>query len=144
MQCDDIEVYLSGYIEQELPQQQDQKVRLHLQECERCQQLLGELRDLKRGTRELRFHEPSRKEWKQMEQKILQNISRGAGWLVLIVWSIVTAGYSLFQLATSPNEPIFEKILVFGLFLGLGLVFLSVLFERLRESRTDRYKGVQK
>ena len=44
----------------------------------------------------------------------------------------------------SPSEPLFEKILVFGLFLGIALLFLSVLSERIRESRTDRYKGVQK
>ena len=79
-----------------------------------------------------------------MEARVLERIGQGLGWSILVVWIAVTAVYTLYQYGTSPNEPLFEKILVFSLFLGFGLLFLSVLSQRLRERRTDRYKGVLK
>jgi len=79
-----------------------------------------------------------------MENQIFAQLTRGFGWVILIVWSIVTVGYSIFQYAMSPGEPLFEKILVFGFFLGVALLFLSVLSERLRDAKSDRYKGVMK
>lgn len=144
MQCQEIETLLSGYIDGELPLQQAQQVEAHLDSCERCRREVEEITSIKRATGELSYQEPSSLEWQLMEQLIFQRISRGLGWVILIVWSVVTLGYGLFQLAVSPHEPLFEKILVFGIFLGMALLFLSVLSERIRDSRTDRYKGVQK
>ncbi len=144
MQCDEIEIYLSGFVDEELPQQQQQGVVSHLESCPRCRQLVEDLRRIKRETQQLSYQPPSTNEWKRVERHIFQAASRGAGWLILIVWSIFTSGYALFHLATAPDEPLIEKIIVFSLFLGLGLLFLSVLTERMRDARTDRYKGVQK
>ncbi len=144
MQCDEIEVYLSGFVDDELPQQQRQGVLAHLETCERCGELVQELRRIKKETRQLSYQQPTQKEWKHVERHIFQTASRGLGWLILVVWVIFTSSYALFQYATAPQEPLIEKILVFSLFLGLGLLFLSVLSERMRDARTDRYKGVHK
>jgi predicted anti-sigma-YlaC factor YlaD len=144
MNCEEIEVSLSGYLDKELTQQESQRIELHLQSCPRCRKVLEELREAQRAAQTLKMAQPSHEEWKHMESHILEKSTRSAGWVILIVWSIMTAAYALFQYAMSPNEPMIQKILVFGLFLGIDLLFLSVLTERIRESRTDRYKGVQK
>ncbi len=144
MHCDRIEVLLSGFIDNELTQQERQAVENHLETCQKCREVVEELRRLQRETAKMVIQHPSGRDWEKVEKNLFQTASRSLGWIILVVWSIVTAGYALFQFATSPGEPIIEKILVFGLFLGLGLLFLSVLSERLRESRTDRYKGVLK
>ncbi|UCF36261.1 MAG: zf-HC2 domain-containing protein [Acidobacteriota bacterium] len=142
MKCEEIEIYLSGYLDRELTQQQVQFVELHLTDCAICSDVLDELKLAKEATRELEMQQPTLQEWNSMETTILEKGTRSIGWLVLIVWAVVTVGYGAFQFATSPTEPLFEKILVFGLFLGFGLIFLSVLFERLRERQHDRYRGV--
>ncbi len=143
MNCHEIEVSLSGYLDKELTQQESQRIELHLQTCSHCRTVLEELREAQRAAQTLELAQPSHEEWKHMESHILEKTTRNLGWLILIVWSVVTAAYAAFQFALSPNEPLLEKILVFGLFLGIALLFLSVLSERIRESRTDRYKGVQ-
>jgi len=142
MKCEQIEIYLSGYLDRELTQQQVQFVELHLADCATCTTLFEELKLAKEATLKLEMQEPTQQEWNAMESTILEKGTRSIGWLVLVVWAIVTVGYGAFHLATSPTEPLFEKLLVFGLFLGIGLVFLSVLFERLRERQHDRYRGV--
>ncbi len=79
-----------------------------------------------------------------MQSKPVQNLSRGFGWAVLCVWVASLTFYGLWEVATAPDEPLTDKLLVFGFFLGVALLFLSVLIERIREGRTDKYKGVHK
>jgi anti-sigma factor RsiW len=144
MKCEEIEVYLSGYLDGELTQQDRQPVENHLRGCKACKVLLEELRQAKMATQGLEVERLDEQEWKIMEARVLERIGQGLGWSILIVWLAVTSVYTLYQYGTSPNEPLLEKILVFGLFLGFGLLFFSVLSRRLRERQTDRYKGVLK
>jgi hypothetical protein len=65
------------------------------------------------------------------------------GWAILIAWLAGLVGYGTWQLVRSP-ENLGEKLLVFGLWLGFGLVFLSVLLDRLKVMKTDRYRRVEK
>jgi len=37
-----------------------------------------------------------------------------------------------------------EKLLIFGGLTAFGLLFLSVLIDRIKAARTDRYWGVEK
>jgi predicted anti-sigma-YlaC factor YlaD len=144
MKCEEIEVYLSGYLDGELTQMDQQPVENHLRSCPDCRSLLEKLRQAKMATQGMEIEQLSEKDWKIMEARVLERIGQRLGWSILIVWLVVTAVYTLYQYGMSPNEPLFEKILVFSLFLGFGLLFLSVLSQRLRERRTDRYKGVCK
>ena len=144
MKCEEIEIYLSGYLDGELTQQDRQPVENHLRACHDCRLLLQELKQAKMATQGLEIERLDEREWKIMEARVLERIGRGLGWSILIVWLAVTSAYSLYQYGTSPSEPLFEKILVFSLFLGFALLFFSVLSQRLREHRTDRYKGVLK
>ena len=143
MKCGDIEVYLSGYLDGELSEERRHQIDSHLLSCRSCQQVLEQLSTLRKETEAMNYLEPSGQEWRRMEKSIFASISRGLGWIVLAVWSVVTCFYGCYEYFSSPTEPLFQKILMFAFFLGLGLLFLSVLSERIRDSRTDRYKGIQ-
>lgn len=144
MTCEAIEVFLSGFLDEELTQQERQKVSLHLETCAQCQQMLALLQKARQAAQTMDIQSPTKEEWSLMQSRILENTSRGVGWIILVVWSVFTVGYGLFHYAVSPTEPLIEKILVFGVFLGFALLFLSVLMQRLREHKTDRYRGVLK
>lgn len=144
MRCEEIEVDLSGYLDGELTQQHRQLVQIHVEDCSRCREVFRQLQEVKTSTQSLKLDRPNEEELCKMQTHVIERIGRRLGWLMVVVWSAVTALYAFYQYAKAPNEPLFEKILVFGLFLGLALLFFSVLSERLRESRSDRYKGVEK
>ena len=144
MRCEDIEVSISGYLDGELTQQESQRIEIHLQNCPECSKTFENLEKAQQAAKQLLIEQPSKEEWSAMENQIFAKVTRGFGWSILIVWSVVTVVYAAFQYAIAPNEPFIEKILVFGFFLGVALLFLSVLYERLREAKTDRYKGVFK
>ena len=144
MKCGDIEVYLSGYLDEELSDDEKRQVESHLETCASCQEVLNQLRKIREETEAMNYVEPSHQEWRRIEKSIFGTISRGLGWIVLMVWAVVTSVYACLEYFSSPAEPLSQKILVFAFFLGFGLLFLSVLSERIRDSRTDRYKGVER
>lgn len=144
MKCEEIEVFLSGYLDGELTQQESQQVEVHLEDCLGCREIYRELREARQAAADLPIPQPSGKEWKLIEGRILEQATRSIGWVILVVWSTITVAYGIFQYAVSPEEALFEKILVFGFFLGFALLFFSILLQRIREGRADRYKGVLK
>ena len=140
----EIEVLLSGYLDGELTQQERQKVRVYLERDERYREIMAELERLKTETERLHYEEPSSGDWKTMEKSLVLDVSRGLGWIILSIWAVALTSYGLWELAAAPDEPLTGKLLVFVFFLGVALLFCSVLTQRMRESRTDKYKEVYK
>ena len=144
MPSEEMEVLLSGYLDNELTQQQRQRVENFLERDEAYRQSLKELEQVKQQAESLTYATPSSGEWSTLEKSILQNFSRRLGWMVLWVWATLVTLYAGYEYAMTPGEPLIQKLLVFGFFLGIGLLFVSVWSQRMQESRTDRYKGVWK
>ncbi len=142
MKCERIEVHLSGYLDNELTQQQQQGVEVHLRDCGRCREVLDQLKAAQKAARQIVVDELEDREWGRLEESIFERLGRSLGWGLLLFWIMASAAYGLWQLAVSPSETLASKIILFTLILGLGLLFMSALSQRLRESRRDRYKGV--
>ena len=67
----------------------------------------------------------------------------GLGWLLIVVWLAGVSAFGLWQFWTS-DEPILGKLMAVAVPSGMVLLFLSVLIDRIKAMRTDRYRGVQK
>lgn len=137
------EALISGYLDGELTQGEDQRVRLHLEDCAECRTMATELRRLKEATMNTEFQVPEDTQWDETPRTAASGFLRNFGWLIAIVWVVVTLGYGLWQVARDV-EDLFEVVLVFGLWLAFGLVFLSVLIDRLKTRKTDPYRRVEK
>lgn len=144
MKCEDLDILLSGYIDNELTQQDRQRVEVHLADCTRCRKTIQELEEVRRRAGGLHIPEPTRKEIAQMESNVMERLFRNFGWSITIAWAIGSVAYGLYEYASAPGEPFLHKVAVFSLILGIAMLFLSVLLQRVRETKTDRYKGIQK
>jgi len=60
-----------------------------------------------------------------------------------VIWLVGLSAFGLWQFITSP-ENLLEKLLVVGGVAGFVLLFVSILLDRLKDSKTDRYRRVQK
>ncbi len=137
------EALLSGYLDESLTQVDDQRVRLHLEDCAACREELAELRRVREVTMGAEFNVPSDDQWLEAPRSVGSRLSLSAGWLIVVVWFIGLTGYGAWELWTS-DEPIAEKLIVFGGWTGFGLLLLGVLLDRLKAMKTDRYREVQK
>ena len=137
------EALLTGYLDQVLNQEQEQRVRLHLEDCAACRSLVDDLRELREATMTTEFNVPSDDQWRETPRGPISGLAFGLGWLMVIVWLVGVSGFVLGQLWSGP-ETLTEKLLAFGLISGVLLLLLSVLLDRIRTYKTDRYRRVEK
>ena len=145
--CDEISVLISGYLDDELTQQQQQRLALHLQQCASCQAQFDQLQLLQQ---ELKQNLPNEGALMREDDRIQAHLnepkSRGLrrfGWLLLILGALPLLGYGLYQFWHDPEVPVWMKFSLSALWLGGLVVFLSVLRQRLTERKTDRYNKVK-
>lgn len=137
------EILLSGYLDRELTQGETQRVRLHLEDCPSCRALLAELTRLREATRTTPFRPPADDQWDERPRGAASFLARRAGWTLIVAWLGAITVFAVWQLARAP-EDLWVKVAVFSLAAGPVLLFLSVLADRLRTLRTDRYRRVLK
>lgn len=137
------EELLSGYLDGELTQADEQKVRLHLEDCRGCRLLLEDLQALREAAMTTKFSEPTPTEWGELPRGRASAAARGLGWVLVVIWAVATAGFAAWEVATGP-EDLGVKLLVFGGGAGVGLLLVSVLMDRIRAARTDRYRRVER
>ena len=139
--CSFDETLITGYIDRALPQQEAQKARLHLEDCDSCRKLHDEFLALREAALSTRFAEPDT--WPELPKTLPSRFSRSLGWTLLVAWLIVAATVALWRFVTSTGDPL-VVFLGLGLPGGLLLLFLSVLLDRLRELPNDRYRRIQR
>ncbi|MCG6947962.1 MAG: zf-HC2 domain-containing protein [Acidobacteria bacterium] len=137
------ETLISGYIDGELTQAAEQRVRIHLEDCTYCRGLIDELRTLREAAMSTEFSRPDDSQWDERPKTGLSLAARGTGWVVAIIWAVALAGFALWQFWQG-SENLMERFLVFGGLSALVLLFLSVLLDRLRTAQTDPYREVEK
>lgn len=137
------EVLISGYLDGELTQAEQQRVRLHLEDCALCRRLADELTRIREAAMSTDLPVPDDHQWDETPASGLSALFRNLGWTVMLLWIGGLAAYAMWQLATHP-EDLVEGLIVFGVLFGFGLVFLSVLIDRLKSLKTDRYRRVRK
>ena len=137
------EAMISGYLDGELTQRDEQKVRLHLEDCGRCRGLADDMRTLREATMTTEFNVPEDTQWDERPRSGLSGWFRSIGWLVAVVWAVGMTGWLSYLIATD-SENWWEAALWFAFLAGGTLLFLSVLIDRLRVRRTDPYRKVEK
>ncbi|MCY4659932.1 MAG: zf-HC2 domain-containing protein [Acidobacteria bacterium] len=134
---------LSGWLDGALTQADEQRVRIHLEDCGRCRIQVEQMQQLREVTMSTEFPVPPDDQWSERPRTAGSRLSIGTGWIVVIVWALSLGAYGAWELWTS-DEALIEKLFVFGGWTGFGLLFIGVLLDRLKAMRTDRYREVQK
>lgn len=69
--------------------------------------------------------------------------TQGIGWLLFVSGLLIVAGMGIYELVINTDMGLTEKLLASAIYGGLGILFLSVLRQRLIERKTDKYKDVE-
>lgn len=137
------ETLLSGYLDGSLSQLDSQVVRLRLEEDLELRLTFRELSLLREAALTTRFAAPAEIDWPELPQSLPSSYSRLAGWLLVIGWITLLAVIGLGELLSGRHGWL-EIVLFLALPGGLVLLFFSVLLDRLKSLKTDRYCGVQR
>lgn len=134
------ETLLSGYLDGELNPGQERLVEDLLREDAHFRREFEQMKRFAVGTRAAFAVEPPPEHmWEDFLGGVHTRLERRAGWLLLIVGSLLLAACGLYYYVSGPWAPAWAKVLAALPAAGLVLLFLSVLRQRLRAAKTDRY-----
>ena len=135
--------WLSGYIDGELTQQQRQRVEIHCSQCEECESLRKDLLALRSDVGEAMLSQYGEDKWRETMDDTGVQVSRGIGWVMLIIAALGVGGVIVFGFLTDPSISGFAKLVIGGFYGGLAVLLGSVIRQRLIERKTDKYKDVE-
>ena len=143
MNCSEYAPMLTGYMDGELSPEDRARLEEHLKGCETCQGELAALTGLKEELAMMDFVEPTDVELDAYWAGVYNRMERRAGWVLLSVGAIALIAYGAFKLVekfvTDPSVALMLKIGVLAVVLGLIILFISILRERIAVSKADRY-----
>ena len=148
MTCHDYKDLMMGYLDNELSDEQKRQFEEHLSGCSECTDELEEFRKLKAITDEVTLVEPEDRIWQDYWDGIYNRIERSVGWIVFSVAAILLTIYGGFklieELIKDATIGMLLKAGLLALIVGLAILFVSVLRERLHFWQKDRYKDVRR
>lgn len=135
--CHAIEPLISGALDNELTQQQRQQLHLHLGNCETCARLYRELAEqrgaLKHGV------QPS----DPMAESASTRFWNRLGGVLLVLGLLPLLGYAIYAFSQTSDLPWWVKMTTGATVLGLVVLFINVLRQRMRVAKNDPYKKVK-
>lgn len=148
MACEEYKDLMMGYLDNELSAEQQQHLKEHLSACRECAGELEEFKKLKQITENVTLVEPEDRLWQQYWDGIYNRVERSIGWIIFSVAAILLTIYGGFKaieaLITDPTVGLLLKIAMLALLVGLAILFVSVLRERIFFWSKDRYKDVRR
>ena len=148
MACEEYKELLMGYLDDELTNEQKQKLNEHLSRCSQCATELEEFKKIKTITDQVTLLEPEDRLWQDYWTGIYNRIERNLGWILLSIAGIlilISGGFKLIEeLIQDPAIGITLKIGLLLLIIAMAVLFVSILRERLYFWKSDRYKDVRR
>ena len=143
MSCDRFKELMMGRLDGELSEEQSGELRDHLRRCEACREESEGFAALKEGLAMIEFKEPTDAELERYWRGIYNRLERGLGWVFFSLGAVVVLCYGAFalleELFKHPKVALGLKIGVGALVLGVVVLFVSILRERLAVRKKDRY-----
>lgn len=127
----------------ELSSQEKKVYEEHVRDCDDCERELRDLGRVVELTNELRLRAPDEEFWRTYWSGIYRRLERGTGFLLVLVGAIAVLSFGIYKAVTSPDFLTFKGISTAVILLGFVVLFLSVLRERIHESKSDPYNEVQ-
>lgn len=103
---------------------------------------------LKEVTQAMKFKSPSKEAWDNYWINTYNKIERGIAWIIFSIGAIILITYGLFKaveaIFADPQLEGIIKIGIIAVLLGLVILLVSVLREKLFIRKSDPYKEIQR
>jgi len=139
MTCEEMKPLLMAYLDGEIDTGDIERVRQHLAGCAACRAELDAFRSLVRETQGMRIREPGDEVIAAFWRSLYSRIERGTGWVLVIAGALLVLAYGGYEFVRNPGMSVILKVGIASAAVGFVVLFVSVLRERLKVARVDRY-----
>lgn len=146
--CEKVKILMMGLLDNELDSRQELEINAHLAGCPSCSEQYQSFKELKEGASEMKFKQLPEMYWDEYWNQVYNRIERGFGWILLslgLIFILIFAGYQLLQtFFLDPAKPFILKLGVGLGGIGLSVLFVSVLREKLMVRKVDKYRSLKR
>lgn len=133
-------VLISGYLDGELEPEDRADLEHHLETCPRCRRELDSMRCIFCGTSAAFGTDPVPEEtWDEFLENVYNRLERKTGWVVFVFGALALTLFGIYVFLMEPWTSALVKLLLATPVVGLAILFVSVLRQRLENLKTDRY-----
>lgn len=145
--CANVQEKLSAYLDDELTQQEQQRIHLHVQACPQCRALADDLTAMKGDLKSAVLCSVDQAQLPKILHDQPARRVAFVGWALVIAAVLFIGGILSWQFIQEVMKDTgigrWLGIGVIAFYAGLFLLFVSVLRQRLVARKTDKYKKVQ-
>lgn len=136
---EEMEALMSGHLDGELTPGQEATLKEFLSTSEEGRAELERLRGLVDAASRLSIEAPPEEVWDTFYDNIYNQLERRSGWFITIVGATSLVCYVVFHFMVGSWASPIQKLLIAGPLIGLFILFVSVLRQRIFVAKTDRY-----
>ena len=144
MNCEEARLKSQLLIDDELEEEEIAPVMEHLQSCYKCRDEYIGLLKLRKQLTGIKNEAPDEEWFETLSRKRGRRFFSRFGLILLGLSYLLLLGFALFNIFTDSSEGLFIKLVVAAAVVSVIVLFVTALSDRIRESRTDKYKGVIK
>jgi len=144
MACGRFKELMMASLDGEICAADREELESHLVECADCRREFEELSKLTRLVGEIELQRPSQEDMMKYWPSVYAKIERSAGWGLVIIGALIWAAYGVYLFITDPTTGSLTKFLVALPIVGVLMLLISVLRERINVGRSERYKEVER
>jgi len=146
--CREFELLMMAHYDGEISAADEARLQGHIKGCQACRKAFDEYGRLVHASREIEPPKVSEEEWDMYWTNVYNRMERSAAWTAVTIGVVAVAGYLVYLLTTwlaaAQAIPCWAKVAIVVLAVGVVVLFLSVLREKMALRKTDKYKGVQR
>jgi len=144
MACGRFKELMMASLDGEIGVEDRAELESHLAECDDCRREFDELSELSELVGEIELTKPSQEDMMKYWPSVYAKIERGAGWGLVVIGALIWVAYGTFLFITDPTIGSMTKFLIALPVVGVLMLLISVLRERVNVSKTERYKEVER
>ena len=145
--CENTEALLSGYLDGELTQGDRQRVEVITEDCQDCAQTLKDMKKLRGEIGGIEYEHMTEAERLRAAKDPVAEAGANIGQVLVIGGFVIFYGTLIFfvlkGMLADEDTPLFMKIGLPAIFIGMGILLTSVIIDRIKASKTDPYKDVE-
>ncbi len=134
------EALISGYIDGELDADEQARLEALCASSPAFKRELESMQHLAIGTDALfHFEDPPDEVWDTFLDNVYNRAERKTGWVIFVLGVVLLTIYGVYLFTMEPWGSALEKMLIAIPSVGLVVLFISVLRNRMETIKTDRY-----
>jgi hypothetical protein len=146
--CEEMTLHMMALLDGELDKEKINDVLEHLETCKKCSDDYASIKKVKEITNKMKFKKLPEFYWDDYWNHIYNRIERGLSWIFVSFGAIIIVCFAVWKfmdnLFALQNIHPLLRTGIFIFLIGIIILIISILREKIMVRRVDKYKEIER